>query len=87
MTTQIARAALSISLTGRKSVTIRGYGNIGTSKSLQLARATSAGEALTAALQTLGVNDVSVVVRTGEATNTFGNGSPQANRCVVISTN
>jgi ribosomal protein S11 len=81
------RVPAQILLTGRKSVTIRGYGNIGTSKSLQLARATSAREALTAALQALGVNDVSVVVRTGEATNTFGNGSHQANRCVVISTN
>ena len=87
MFNQIARTALSISLTGRKSVTIRGYGNLGTSKSLQLARATSAREALTTALQVLGVNDISIVVRTGEATNTFGNGSPQANRCVVISTN
>jgi Fibronectin type III domain len=87
MTDQIARTALSISLTGRKSVTIRGYGNLGASKSLQLARATSAREALTTALQVLGVNDISIVVRTGEATNTFGNGSPQANRCVVISTN
>jgi len=87
MRAQMARVAALIASTGRTSVTIRGYGNIGIRKPLQLARAVAAREALATALQAVGVSNVLITVKTGGATAEFGSGSPLANRCVVISTN
>ena len=90
MATQIRALASAIMASGRHSVTITGYGNVGIREAVRLARATHARSILLAALVAAGHHDVVISVAVGPASTTFGTGGPAvlaaSRRCVVIAT-
>ena len=90
MATQIRALASAIVASGRHSVSITGYGNVGLPNAVRLARATHARSILLAALVAAGHRDVVISVAVGPASTTFGTGGPAvlaaSTRCVVIAT-
>ena len=90
MSDQITSVATAIVSSGRRVVTITGYGNVGLPNSIRLARANHARATLLAALAAAGHRDVVVSVAAGPASTTFGVGGPAvlaaSTRCVVIAT-
>ncbi len=90
MSDQITSVATAIVSSGRRVVTITGYGNVGLPNSIRLARANHARATLLAALAAAGHRDVVVSVAVGPASTTFGVGGPAvlaaSRRCVVIAT-
>jgi hypothetical protein len=90
MATQIRALASAIVASGRHSVSITGYGNVGLPNAVRLARATHARSILLAALAAAGHGDVVISVAVGPASTTFGTGGPAvlaaSTRCVVIAT-